>query len=77
MTQENKPSGYVRDPPPLSSGVQKVFLYGDDGSEGWKAVIDCPKGKGGKCNSDYQLSDAAVGINEQRRQALFHRMGIR
>jgi hypothetical protein len=74
MTQENKPSGISRDPPPLSSGVQKVTLF--EGG-GWKAVIECPDSNSGDCANNQEFSGPLVGINEQRRRMNIHRMGVR
>jgi hypothetical protein len=68
MTLEN------RDPPPVSSDIQIVTLFEDGG---WKAVIECPKSDSDGCDNDFQFSVTGAGINEQRRQAMLRRMGIK
>lgn len=77
MALENRTSPIHRDPPPIEIGVQKVILYGNNGSEGWKAVIECPDGNSNDCEGNHKFSGLVAGINEQRRQGTLRRMGIK
>ena len=89
MIQENPFPGIHKDPPPISSDVQKVTLL--EGG-GWIAEIIDPNKNDSRRNlfqmlikywhthqprrkQDFQFMGPAAGINEQRYQALSRRMG--
>jgi hypothetical protein len=74
MTQENIFSSDPGEPLPLSNDIQEVTEFEDGG---WKAVIEYPESGSGDCVDNHKFCGLVAGINEQRRRALFRRMGIR